>query len=127
MRLGKTGVHSVAIKASSHMEVHLSAARLVLLVSLLTVPALTQQSGMQLPGHNWSLPAAIRPEPTREPDLRAVRLESIHQHAEELAAVSTSVQSDLQQLQKGMVSKDFSENLKKMEKLSKRLRQEVSQ
>jgi hypothetical protein len=111
------------------MEVHLSAARLVLLVSLLTVPALTQQSGMsqKLPGPNWTLPPTLRPEPPRESDMRAVRLESIRQHAEELAAVSTAVQSDLQQLQKGMMSKDFVENLKKMEKLSKTLRQEMSQ
>jgi len=107
----------------------LSATRLVLLVSLLTVPALTQQSSMsqQVPGHNWSLAPAIRPEPPRESDLRAVRLESIHQHAQELAALSNSVQSDLQQLQKGMLSKDLAENLKKMEKLSKKLRQEMTQ
>lgn len=111
------------------MEVHLSAARLVLLVSLLTVPALTQQSGMsaKLPGPNWTLPPTLRPEPPQESDLRAVRLESIRHHAEELASVSTSVQSGLQQLQRGVLSKDFAENLKKMEKLSKRLRQEMMQ
>lgn len=107
----------------------MSAARLVLLVSLLTVPALTQQSSMtpQAPGRNWSLAPAIRPEPPRESDLRAVRLESIHQHAQELAALSGSVQLDLQQLQKGMLAKDLAENLKKMEKLSKKLRQEMGQ
>ena len=111
------------------MEVHLSAARLVLLVSLLTVPALTQQSGItpQLPGRNWSLAPAIRPEPPRESDMKALRLDSIHQHAKELSALSSAVQSDLQQLQKGMLSKDLAENLKKMEKLSKRLREEMTQ
>jgi hypothetical protein len=111
------------------MEVYLSAARLVLLVSLLTVPALTQQSTItpQLPGRNWALPPAIRPEPPRESDMKALRLESIHQHAKELAVLSTAVQSDLQLLQKDMLSKDLSENLKKMEKLSKTLRQEMTQ
>ena len=106
----------------------MSATRLVLLVSLLTVPALTQQSSMspQVPGRNWSLPPAIRPEPPRESDLRAVRLVSIHQHAQELSALSNSVQSDLQQLQKGILSKDLANNLKKMEKLSKTLRQEMA-
>lgn len=110
------------------MEVHLSAARLVLLVSLLTVPALAQQSSMsqQLPGRNWSLAPAIRPEPPQQSDLRAVRLESIHQDAQQLNALSHSVQSDLEQLQKGMLSKDLAENLKKMEKLSKKLRQEMT-
>lgn len=106
----------------------LSIARLVLLVSLITVPALTQQSTIspQLPGRNWSLPNAIGPEPPRDLDLRTIRLQSIHQHADELSALSTSVQSDLLQLQKGMLAKDLTENLRKMEKLSKKLRQEVA-
>lgn len=104
----------------------MNATRLVLLVCLLTLPALTQQSGMQLPGRNWSLPA-IRPEPPNIADLRTIRLQSIHQDAEQLSALSTALQSDLQQLQKGMLSKDLAENLKKMEKLSKKLRQEVAQ
>lgn len=123
----KNGCRVCGHKASSHLEVHLSAARLVLLVSLLTVPALPQQSNMQAPGRSWSLAPAIRPEPPRQSDLRAVRLETIHQHAQELSALSSSVQSDLQQLQKGMLSKNLAENLKKMEKLSKKLRQEMGQ
>ena len=112
------------------MEVQMSVARMVLLVSLLTVPALTQQSGMitpQLPGRSWTLPPSARPEPTREADLRAIRLQTIHEDAEHLSALSISLQSDLQQLQKGMLTKDLAENLKKMEKLSKKLRQEVAQ
>lgn len=112
------------------MEVHLSAARMVLLVSLLTVPAVTQQSGMitpQLPGRNWTMAPAVRPEPPRESDLKAIRLQVIHEDAEHLSALSISLQSDLQQLQRGMLTKDLAENLKKMEKLSKKLRQEVAQ
>ena len=81
---------------------------------------------MQLPGRNWSLPA-VRPEPPNLADLRTVRLQSIHQDAEQLSALSTALQSDLQQLQKGMLSKDLTDNLKKIEKLSKKLRQEVAQ
>ena len=112
------------------MEVQLSAARMVLIVSLLTVPALTQQSGMitpQLPGRNWTLAPSVRPEPPREADLRAIRLQAIHEDAEHLSALSMSLQSDLQQLQKGMLTKGLAENLKKIEKLSKKLRQEVAQ
>lgn len=112
------------------MEVQLSAARMVLLVSLLTVPALTQQSGMitpQLPGRNWTMAAAARPEPPREADLKVIRLQVIHEDAEHLSALSISLQSDLQQLQKGMLTKDLADNLKKIEKLSKKLRQEVAQ
>ena len=112
------------------MEVHLSAARMVLLVGLLTVPALTQQSGMitpQLPGRNWTLAQSVRPEPPPEADLRTIRLQTIHEDAEHLSALSISLQSDLQQLQKGMLTNDLAENLKKIEKLSKKLRQEVAQ
>jgi hypothetical protein len=112
------------------MEVHLRAARMVLLVSLLTVPALTQQSGMmtpQLPGRNWTLAPSVRPEPPREADLRLLRLQAIHEDAQHLSALSISLQSDLQQLQKGMLTKDLADNLKKIEKLSKKLRLEVAQ
>ena len=112
------------------MEVQVPIARMALLVSLLTVPALTQQSGMitpQLPGRNWALPPSVRPEPPREADLRAVRLQTIHEDTEHLSALDISLQSDLQQLQKGMLTRDLAENLKKVEKLSKKLRQEVAQ
>ena len=103
---------------------------MVLLVSLLTIPALTQQSGMmtpQLPGRNWTLAPSVRPEPPREADLRLLRLQAIHEDAQHLSALSISLQSDLQQLQKGMLPKDLADNLKKIEKLSKKLRLEVAQ
>ena|SRR5215469_2280215 len=111
------------------MEVHLSGARMVLLVTLLTIPALTQQSPLtpQLPGRNWTLPPGVRPEAARETDVTAMRLQTIHEDAQHLSALSISLQSDLQQLQKGMLTKDLAENLKKIEKLSKKLRQEVAQ
>ena len=69
----------------------------------------------------------MRPDSAPEPDARAAQLESIHRDAEQLTALSTSLQSDLQQLQKGMLAKDLDKKLKQMEKLSKRLRQELSQ
>ena len=107
----------------------MSGARLVLLVSLLIVPALTQQSTLtpQLPGRNWSLGPALRPEPLRPSDLIAIRIQTIHEDAEHLSALNAVLQSDLQQLQKGVLPRDLSENLKKVEKLSKKLRQEVTQ
>jgi hypothetical protein len=111
------------------MEVPVSAARLVLLVSLLTLPALPQHTTLtpQLPGRNWSLGPDIRPEPLSESDLRTVRIQTIRNDVEQLSALSTSLQADLQQIQKGVLPRDFSGNLKKMEKLSKKLRQEMAQ
>ena len=39
---------------------------------------------------------------------------------------SSLMQSDLSQLRKGVLSKELEQNLKRMEKLAKKLRQEVS-
>jgi hypothetical protein len=79
----------------------------------------------RVPGGNWS-PPIVRPEPPRDPNSPAFRLQAINQDAEELSALSASLQSDLLQLRKGMLTKDLTPNLKKMEKLAKKLRQEVS-
>jgi len=110
------------------MEVPLKGARLVLLVSLLTLPALTQQSSFnqRLPGRNWSPDPVVQPEPLSQSDLRTVRIRTIHEDAEQLSALSASMQSDLLQVQKGVLPRNFSETLKKMEKLSKKLRQEMA-
>ncbi len=57
----------------------------------------------------------------------AIRIQTIHEDAERLSALNAALQSDLQQLQKGVLPRNLSENLKKVEKLSKKLRQEVTQ
>jgi hypothetical protein len=67
----------------------------------------------------------ISPEPINGVDVGAARSASIHRDAAELSTVNLSVQSQLLQLQKGMLPKDLAQNLKKLEKLSKRLRQDV--
>lgn len=79
----------------------------------------------RVPGGNWS-PTIVRPEPPRDLNSPAFHLQAINQDAQELAALSASLQSDLLQLRKGMLTKDLTPNLKKMEELAKKLRQEVS-
>jgi hypothetical protein len=69
----------------------------------------------------------LKPEPSRDFNSPAFRLQAIHRDADELTAVSASLQSDLLQLRKGLLTKDLAPNLKKMEKLAKKLRQEVGQ
>jgi hypothetical protein len=110
------------------------------LLLLLTLPATTQQTstvgqfdsaiaaaqGGRFVNRN-SAAREIRPEPPRDFDLRAARLRSIHQDAEHLSALNAALQLELQQLQKDMLAKDLADNLKKAEKLSKKLRQEVAQ
>lgn len=99
-----------------------------LLLLILSVPAISQQS---------SLPARINQRVDRReeqisrvsaspaPDVRAARLATLQHDAHELSALSGSVQSDLQRLQQGMLVKDLNDNLKKMEKLSKKVRREI--
>jgi len=101
---------------------------LACLFVLLTLPALTQQIGVppRTADKMWAN-REIRPEPPREADIRAARFRAIHQDAEDLSRLSTSLQSELQQLQKGVLPKDLAQDLKKAEKLAKRLRQEVAE
>jgi len=79
----------------------------------------------RVPGKELSA-TAVRPEPAHDFNLKTFRLQAINQDAQDLAKLSAELQSDLQQLQRGMLSKELAPNLKKMEKLSKKLRQEVS-
>jgi hypothetical protein len=99
-----------------------------LLLFLLSVPAISQQSSIQT---RISQRVERREEQISRvsaspgPDLRAARLQALHNDANELSALSTNVQSDLQKLQQGMLVKDLHENLKKLEKLSKKVRHEI--
>lgn len=80
----------------------------------------------RVPGGNWS-PTIVRPEPPRDMNPLGLRQQAINRDAEDLSALSSAMQSDLSRLQKGMLPRDLARNLKKMEKLAKRLRQEVGQ
>lgn len=100
---------------------------LLFVLLLLAVPAIAQQPTMaagRLNGGMWS-DREIQPEPPRQSDLDAARIRAIHHDAEELATLQATLHTELQMLEKGMLHKDLAENLKKTEKLAKRLRQEV--
>jgi len=101
--------------------------RRLVLVSLLVlvIPALTQQSKLYPQFDNRMLD--VRPEPPRDLDLQAARLQAMQHDVQELFSLSATLQSDLQRLQKGMLSKELGQHLKRIEKLSKKVRQEVGQ
>lgn len=104
--------------------------RLVSLVVLVvTVPLFCQQSSVGTRTQQWVWSRGQMMRPDTPPDLneRAILQRTIHQDAEQLSALSATLQSDLQQLQKGVLPKDLAQDLKKVEKLSKKLRQEVAQ
>lgn len=62
------------------------------------------------------------PLPEVSPQQRA---RAVKQEAQDLSELSSSIQDDLQKLQKGMLTKDLHEKLKRLEKLAKHLRQDV--
>jgi hypothetical protein len=100
--------------------------RLVLVsVLFLAAPALTQQSKIY-PGSHYEM-ADVRPEPPRDLDLQAAHAQEVRKDIQELSSLSAALQTDLVQLQKGMRSKDLGQHLKRIEKLSKKVRQEVGQ
>jgi hypothetical protein len=95
----------------------MSARIVVPLAILISVPAICQQvMPMGRPVH-WQHPA---PEVSSQQRARAVK-----QEAQDLSELSASVHADLQKLQQGMLAKDLHDKLKKMEKLAKRLRQDM--
>jgi len=99
------------------------------LLLVLAVPLFSQQTSVVTRSQQWiwSRGKMMTPDSPPELDGEAIRRQSIHHDAQELSALSASLQADLQQLQKGMLSKDLAQNLKKVEKLSKKLRQEIAQ
>jgi hypothetical protein len=99
-----------------------------LLLFILSLPASSQHTSMQ---GRINQSVAQREEQISQvsaspaPNVRAARLATLQHDANELSALSSSVQSDLQKLQQGMLVKDLDENLKKLEKLSKKVRREI--
>ena len=77
------------------------------------------------PGH----PEEIQVQKHASPEEIRARLAGaqIQKDAKELAALSTSVAKDMDQVQQGMLAAESLENLKKLEKLSKRVREELTQ
>ncbi len=96
------------------------------LLIFLAVPVFSQQSVQRTQQWIWSRGQGMRPDTAPDLDPRAARLEAIQHDAADLATLSVALQSDLVQLQKGLLAKDLAQKLKQVEKLSKKLRQEVS-
>jgi hypothetical protein len=100
-----------------------------LLLLFLLIPALGLQSKMQQQisqreqSHQERISQVV--SGAAEPDAAAALRQTIHHDAEELSVLSGSVQVDLRQLRSGILTKDLNEKLKRMEKLSKKLRREM--
>src|SRR5690348_6346494 len=95
------------------------------LVLTFASPALCQSRG-QFP----SPPAPTQPLPTSKPKVNklmrvdTVRLQRV---AQQLSHLAHCVTADVDSVSRGMLPKDLSDKLKRIEKLSKQLRGEISQ
>lgn len=87
------------------------------LAILISVPAVCQQGMPMGRPIQWQHPM---PEVSSEQRARVVK-----QEVQDLSELSSSVHEDLEKVQKGMLPKDLHEKLKKLEKLAKRLRQDM--
>jgi hypothetical protein len=120
------GIDSANI-ASSAKEVRMTFRLVSLFLLVSAIPAFSQydNAAQQTKQKIWSQGQMMRTDSPPEIDAQKTRLVAIHQDAASLSDLSASLQSDLAQLQKGILAKDLEQKLKKVEKLAKRLRQEM--
>jgi hypothetical protein len=73
-------------------------------------------------------PSTISDEPTEKPKQGPppTNYVDLERKARELADLSATVPNDIEQLKKGLLSKDVPDKLKRIEKLSKQLRGTIS-
>jgi hypothetical protein len=75
-------------------------------------------------GHPTEIQAQHQPTPA---EMQArLRGAQVQKDAKELSELSSSLPADMEAIRQGALPKDMAEKLKKLEKLSKRLREELS-
>ena len=65
-------------------------------------------------------------EPPMQPHSRKIDVEQVKKEADELKTLADGVPSQIEQVPKNQYPKDLNENLKRIEKLAKHLRSEVT-
>jgi hypothetical protein len=100
------------------------------LCALLTLSlALSPAAAPQHQPHPPGLQDPSKNAPPLEPPMNsrpAPKIAQVQHDANELALLSQSVSSDINQATKGILPKDLGEKLKRIEKLSKKLRNELA-
>jgi hypothetical protein len=96
-----------------------------LLLLLMTMIVITPSNGQR--GHHQ--PPVVFTDESRLPAATYAHPDPkmMLQQANELKELSGTIPGDVESVSKGMISKDLSERLKKIEKLAKKLREEVQQ
>ena len=96
----------------------------VLLVAglYLAVPLASQNVNLKQPGE------ISAQKPTTTEDIRAhAAAVQLQKDAKELGDLCAAVSDDMERVRQGLLSKEATEKLKRMEKLSKRVREELTQ
>lgn len=93
--------------------------RCALALSLCSLLLLGQES------HRRPLPD-VPPETVPQPQRRTTEPAQLKREAEELARLAQSIPSDVEKVGKGLLQKDLDEKLKRIEKLSKQLRKDLT-
>lgn len=104
-------------------------ASLWIIFFLTTIPAFAQSvpPGAPIPpGYEPPPPAVYVPPYSGRSTALRVDPAALQREAKELLELSQSVQPDIESLKRGLLSKDLVDKLKRIEKLSKRLRGEVA-
>ena len=83
-------------------------------------------SGLLLAQQSHRRPLPDMPPEAVETPRRAVDPAQLKREAEELSMLAQSFPTDIEKLRKGLHPKDLDEKLKRIEKLSKQLRRELS-
>jgi hypothetical protein len=96
-------------------------------LTLCSQPAKAQVSskGFPQPPPSQQTPMVVIPDPAQTPASR-IDLIEVQRDAAELARTAQSIPTDVESIRKGMLPKDVLLKLKQIEKLSKRLRTELS-
>jgi hypothetical protein len=98
-----------------------------LLFILMAVPLFAQQNAqVRTDQWIWSRGQMMKADTPPSLDARQAQMEATLRDAAELSTLSQAVQSDIQQLRQGLLAKDLDQRLKRMEKLSRKLRREMA-
>jgi hypothetical protein len=111
-----------------------SSLRLLLVLLLFSLPASTQlgaplgRCGPHPPDLDWPRNQVPGEQPSSKSPVRppAVNAVQLQHDARELAELSSSLPADIDRVNHGLLPKDVNEKLRRIEKLSKRLRTELT-
>lgn len=98
----------------------------LLLLTILLIPEAAAPQQVKPPGIvQGDQEANQQLEPPMPPQPKKINVAEVKQESQELQVLADKIPGEIQQVTNGELPKDLSDNLKKIEKLSKHLRSEV--